>query len=58
MPANLQRFLEAIPLVAPKAARQMPNAQFVPLDGLGHAPQIENPARFERTLLTTLSAPR
>ena len=53
-PANLQKFLEAIPLVAPAAARKMPNATLVPLDGLGHAPQIEDPARFEKTLLATL----
>ena len=56
-PASLAKFLQAIPLIAPEAARQMPNAKVVPLDGLGHAPQIEDPARFERTLLAALSPP-
>ena len=54
-PANLRKFLEAIPLVAPAAARAMPNATLVRLDGLGHAPQIEDPDRFERTLLAALA---
>lgn len=54
-PPNLRRFLEAIPLIAPKAVRAMPNATLVTLDGLGHAPQVEDPARFEKTLLTALA---
>ena len=57
-PPSLRMFLEAIPLIAPAAARQMPRATVVPLDGLGHAPQVEDPARFERTLLGVLSPPR
>ena len=56
-PANLQKFLEAIPLIAPTAVRQMPHATLVRLDGLGHAPQIEAPARFEATLLDALRQP-
>jgi pimeloyl-ACP methyl ester carboxylesterase len=53
-PPNLRKFLEAIPLIAPAAARAMPNATLVRLDGLGHSPQVEDPARFERTLLSAL----
>ncbi|RZL28104.1 MAG: alpha/beta hydrolase [Sphingomonas sp.] len=54
-PSNLRQFLEAIPVVARKAVTQMPNATLVPLDGLGHSPQVEDPARFEKVLLATLA---
>ena len=54
-PSSLQRFLEAIPLIAPGAVRQMPSATLVRMDGLGHAPQVEAPARFEATLLDALA---
>jgi pimeloyl-ACP methyl ester carboxylesterase len=57
-PPNLRQFLEAIPAVARKAVTQMPNATLVPLDGLGHSPQVEDPARFEKVLLATLAARR
>ncbi len=53
-PANLRRFLEAIPQLAPEAVRRIPNATLVPLDGLGHSPQVEDPARFEKALLAAL----
>lgn len=53
-PASLQKFLQAIPLVAPAAVKRMPNAVLVRLDGLGHAPQIEAPERFEPALLDAL----
>ncbi len=56
-PPSLQRFLEAIPLIAPEAARKIPNARLVRLDGLGHSPQVEDPARFEKTLLAAIIAP-
>jgi len=32
----------------------MPNATLVMLDGLGHSPQVEDPARFERALLAAI----
>ncbi|WP_218776005.1 alpha/beta fold hydrolase [Sphingomonas sp. TZW2008] len=54
VPASLRQFLRAIPLVAPDAVRKMPKGTLVRLDGLGHSPQIEDPARFEQTLLTTI----
>ncbi|UVO49771.1 alpha/beta hydrolase [Sphingomonas sp. SUN019] len=54
MPASLRGFLQAIPQVAPIAVRKMPNARLVQLDGLGHSPQVEDPARFEKTLLAAI----
>ena len=57
-PANLRKFLEASPVVAPRAVKQFPNANLVMLDGLGHSPQVEDPARFEKTLLAALGTPR
>ena len=54
VPPSLRKFLQAIPMIAPEAARKMQNATLVPLDGLGHAPQVEDPARFERTLLAAI----
>jgi pimeloyl-ACP methyl ester carboxylesterase len=38
-----------------KAAARMRRARFVPLDGLGHVPQVEDPARFQVALLQALS---
>lgn len=54
-PPSLQKFLEAIPLIAPAAARQMKNAKLVRMEGLGHAPQIEAPERFEAVLLNAIT---
>jgi len=56
-PPDLRRFLEPIPAAAREAVRQIPNATLVQLDGLGHAPQVEDAGRFERALLAAL-APR
>ncbi len=58
MPANLRQFLQPIPVIAVDAVKKMPNATLVQLDGLGHSPQVEDPARFEKVLLTTLAAKR
>jgi len=38
-----------------KVAARMRHARFVPLDGLGHVPQIEDPARFQIALIQALS---
>lgn len=54
-PASLQKFLEAIPQVATEAVRKLPSARLVPLDALGHSPQVEDPARFEKTLLSVIA---
>jgi pimeloyl-ACP methyl ester carboxylesterase len=53
-PASLQQFLKAIPQIAPDAVRKMPKGNLVRLEGLGHSPQVEDPARFEKLLLETL----
>lgn len=55
-PASLQAFLKAAPQIAPEAVRRMPHATLVRLEGLGHVPQVEDPARFERALLAALAA--
>ena len=55
-PPNLRQFLEVIPVAARSAVTKMPNATLIRLDGLGHSPQVEDPARFERQLLATLAA--
>jgi pimeloyl-ACP methyl ester carboxylesterase len=38
-----------------KAASRMRHARFVPLPGLGHVPQVEDPARFQVALIQALS---
>lgn len=53
-PASLQKFLLVIPQVAPEAVKKMPNATLVRLEGLGHSPQVEDPARFEAALIRAL----
>lgn len=55
MPASLRGFLQAIPQIAPEAARKIPRARLLKLDGLGHSPQVEDPSRFNRELLGVLS---
>jgi pimeloyl-ACP methyl ester carboxylesterase len=56
-PPSLQKFLTAIPANAPGAVQRMRNAVLVKLDGLGHAPQVEAPARFEAALMSALKRP-
>ncbi|MDF2495905.1 MAG: alpha/beta hydrolase [Sphingomonas sp.] len=53
-PASLRQFLKAIPQVAADAVRRMPKGRLLALEGLGHSPQVENPARFEKALLATI----
>jgi pimeloyl-ACP methyl ester carboxylesterase len=57
-PESLRKFLTAIPVNAPAAVRRMKNAVLVKLDGLGHSPQIEAPARFEAALIDALQPRR
>lgn len=38
-----------------RAASRMRHARFVPLPGLGHVPQVEDPARFQVALIQALS---
>jgi pimeloyl-ACP methyl ester carboxylesterase len=57
VPESLKAFLQPIPKVAESAVKRFPNARLVRLEGLGHSPQVEDPARFEATLLAELSRP-
>ena len=57
-PAALRATIRPIPAVAPGAARRIPGARLVTLDGLGHSPQVEAPARFEAALLAALAGRR
>ena len=54
-PSSLRQFLRPIPAIAPDAVRQMPHATLVRLEGLGHAPQVEDPARFEAALIAVIA---
>ncbi len=42
-------------MLGDKAAARMRRARFVPLPGLGHVPQVEDPARFQVALIQALS---
>nr|WP_315252029.1 alpha/beta hydrolase [uncultured Duganella sp.] len=42
-------------LLGKQAARQIPNARLVEFKGMGHAPQMEDPAVFHRALLEELN---
>jgi pimeloyl-ACP methyl ester carboxylesterase len=55
MPASLRGFLQAIPQIAPEAARKIPRAKLVRMEGLGHSPQVEDAGRFNRTLMGVLN---
>lgn len=57
VPESLRAFLQPIPKVAEGAVKRFPNARLVRMEGLGHSPQVEDPARFEATLLAELARP-
>ncbi len=42
-------------MLGERAASRMRHARFVPLPGLGHVPQVEDPARFQVALIQALS---
>jgi pimeloyl-ACP methyl ester carboxylesterase len=54
-PEALRKTLGVYAKLAPAAAARIPHAQLVMFDELGHAPQIQDPARFHRALLDGLS---
>lgn len=45
----------SIPAVVDGVAARIPGATVVRLEGIGHSPQVEDPARFESTLLKVLA---
>jgi pimeloyl-ACP methyl ester carboxylesterase len=53
-PPELRGGVPTIPASAAKAAAKMPHGRLVPLPGLGHAPQVEDPGRFQVALLQAL----
>lgn len=46
--------IRTVPQAAETAVKRFPNARLIRLDGLGHAPQIEAPVRFQESLLAEL----
>ncbi len=47
--------IRTVPQAAETAVKEMPNARVVRLDGLGHAPMVEAPARFQAALIEALA---
>jgi pimeloyl-ACP methyl ester carboxylesterase len=54
-PSDVVGRLPSASMLGDKAAARMQRARFVPLPGLGHVPQIEDPARFQVALIQALS---
>ena len=44
-------------VLGPQIAQQIPHAKLVEFEGLGHAPQIQQPEAFDKRLLEAMSAP-
>lgn len=57
-PATLAQFLKTVPQLATASVGKFADARLVRLPGLGHAPQVEAPERFEQALMTTLAQSR
>jgi pimeloyl-ACP methyl ester carboxylesterase len=53
-PPALRGRIATVPQAAETAVRRFPNARLVRLDGLGHSPQVEAPARFQQVLLEAM----
>jgi pimeloyl-ACP methyl ester carboxylesterase len=54
-PAALRPKVRTVPQAAETAVHAFPHAGLVRLDGLGHAPQVEDPTRFGAALATALT---
>lgn len=57
-PPELRERLGNYPALGKRAAQAIPDATLVEFDDLGHSPQVEAPARFEKALLQALAAGR
>ena len=57
-PLELRDSIPAIPELARRVVGQIPDARLIAFDDLGHAPQVEAPARFQTALLKLLAEPR
>ena len=53
-PPELRDQVQTVPQAAEAAVRRFPDARLVRLPGLGHAPQVEDPAAFQKALLAEL----
>ena len=54
-PFELRDSLPPIPVLARRIVGQIPDARLIAFDDLGHAPQVEAPARFQTALLKLLA---
>jgi pimeloyl-ACP methyl ester carboxylesterase len=57
-PLEIRNSIPAIPELARRVVGQIPEANLIPFDDLGHAPHVEAPARFQTALLKLLAVPR
>lgn len=55
-PADMRGRIRTVPQAARDVIRRFPHGRLIPLSGLGHAPQIEAPNRFQHALLTALGS--
>jgi len=55
-PANVRAGVRTVPQAAEIAVKRIPGARLVRLEGLGHAPQVEDPRRFGAALMSVLDA--
>jgi pimeloyl-ACP methyl ester carboxylesterase len=55
-PPERRSQVRTVPQAAETAVRSIPNAQLIRLDDLGHAPQVEAPARFLDTLKSAIGS--
>jgi pimeloyl-ACP methyl ester carboxylesterase len=56
-PPAIRATLGDYPVLGKRAAKAIPGATLVEFDALGHAPQVQDPARFNAALLKALSRP-
>lgn len=54
-PPDVQKRVGDYPALGRKAAAAIPGAKLVEFPGLGHAPQVEDPGRFNAALIETLA---
>jgi pimeloyl-ACP methyl ester carboxylesterase len=55
-PVERRASIRTVPQAAEAAVKRIPNAQLIRLDDLGHAPQVEAPARFLVTLKAAIAS--
>jgi len=54
-PEAVRPNIQKVPAAAETAIRSIPRGRLVRLPGLGHAPQVEDPARFVQALMAELA---